>query len=274
MLKKTEIADILRGGVKHIISKASAPCFRELASKYRRSSHPSREFMFVISGSGYFMCNDSVYPCKSGTLFLFDSGVPHGHRYTREDNNLLHLWGYFHERLLHLSIIEVHLNGQSNGVKNMRRFIMPEYLLHLIENRWNLLTMQENITPQMVEEYMKAPVNAALDEMAFRITADRQEGKAAHTPMSDLMEYIRSRGGRECSLEHLAEVSGYTRGYLAHKFRDDTGITVGEYIDKVRLEYIRNAKKRGLRQKEMAYELGFSTPTAFWNWFRKYRDQV
>jgi AraC-like DNA-binding protein len=51
-------------------------------------------------------------------------------------------------------------------------------------------------------------------------------------------------------------------------------MTVGEYINKVRLEYVRNALKRGVRQKEMAYELGFSSPTAFWNWFRKYRDQV
>ncbi|MBQ9503250.1 MAG: helix-turn-helix transcriptional regulator, partial [Lentisphaeria bacterium] len=78
----------------------------------------------------------------------------------------------------------------------------------------------------------------------------------------------------ECSLEHLAAISGYTRGYLAHKFRDETGLTVGEYIARVRLEYIRSALKRGTRRKEMAYELGFSSPSAFWNWFRKYRNEV
>ena len=75
-------------------------------------------------------------------------------------------------------------------------------------------------------------------------------------------------------MERLAVISGYTRGYMAHKFRRELGMTVGEYIKKVRLEYIRNAMKRNVRQKEMAYELGFSSPAAFWNWFKEHRDQI
>lgn len=272
MLQKQEIVDILRRGVRKIISRATPPCGQELCWKYQRSSHPSREFLFVIHGGGAYLCNDSVYPCAPGTLFLFDSGLPHGHRYTREDHDLLHLWGYFHGRTMHLSISEVTQNGQMHGVMDMRRIFMPEFLVNMIETRWNLLSKLENVTEKKVEDYLKTPVNAILDEMAFRI--EEQTGEMPkHTLMSDLENYIRSRNGRECSLEHLAGISGYTRGYLVHKFRNETGITVGEFIDQVRLEYIRSARKRGIRQKEMAYELGFSTPTAFWNWFRKYRSQ-
>jgi hypothetical protein len=201
MVEITEIINILRRGVLKIISRVTPPRAQELCGKYRRSSHPTREFLFVIAGGGAYMCNDSVYPCKPGTLFLFDAGLPHGHRYIHEDNNYLHLWGYFHERKMHLSIVEVLLNGQSRSFRGMSRFMMPEYILRLIEVRWNLLTQHENVTEQQVEDYMKAPINAALDEMAFRI-AEQSPEMQKHTPMKDLMDYIRSRSGRECSLEY------------------------------------------------------------------------
>lgn len=272
MLEKDEIIRILQGGVKRIISKATAPCNQHLCYKYHRSAHPSREFLFVIAGESFYLCNDSVYPCTPGTLFLFDSGLPHGHRYTCEDNNLLHVWGYFHGRSLHLSCMAVRFNGQYTIAHDMSRVTVPGEILHLIEERWNLLIRQENVTEQDVETYMKAPVNAALDEMAFRL-ATQTELPVSHTPIEDLKEYIRSRNGQGCSLEQLALLSGYTRGYLAHKFRDEAGMTVGKYIDKIRLEYIRHAQQRGIRQKEMAYELGFSSPAAFWNWYSKHRNK-
>lgn len=273
MLDNEEIICILRNGVQKIISRATPPCRQDLCGKYRRSSHPTREFLFVIAGNGAYLCNDSVYPCTPGTLFLIDSGLPHGHRYIDEDNNYLHLWGYFHDRSMHLSIVEVLLHGQSRSFKGMSRFMMPEYITRLIESRWNMLMRCAEVTEQQVEDYMKIPVNAALDEMAFRIAEQSQELQK-HTPLEDLIAYIRSQNGRECSLEHLAVISGYTKGYIAHKFRNELNKTVGEFINSVRLEYIRNALKRGIRQKEMAYELGFSSPKAFWNWYQLFRNQV
>ncbi|MBQ9776305.1 MAG: helix-turn-helix domain-containing protein [Lentisphaeria bacterium] len=273
MLPEHEIFETLRRGVQKIISRATPPCGQELCGKYQRSSHPSREFLFVIQGGGAYLCNDSVYPCSPGTLFLFDSGLPHGHQYTKEDNNLVHLWGYFHGRNMHQTIYEVTQNGQARNVINMSCIMMPEYIVDLIENRWNLLARLENVTEKKVEDYLKAPINAALDEIAFRVE-ERADELSPKTPIKDMENYIRSRNGRECSLEHLAAIFGYTRGDLAHKFRNETGMTIGTYINRIRLDYIRSAKKQGIRQKEMAYELGFSTPTAFWNWFRKYRDQV
>ena len=270
-MKLDHITETLRTGIVEIISMNTPPHNRESAKKYRRSSHPTREFLFVISGYSTYMFNDSVYQCFPGTLFLIDSGLPHGHRYIQEDNNLIHLWGYFHDRSMHLSIVEVQ-NGESRSYRGMSRFIMPEGIFRQIEKRWNLLEQCENLTDEQISNYIKSPLNAALDEMAFRIERLSRE-TMEHTKIEDLQEYIRSQKGRECSLERLAIISGYTRGYIAHKFRSETGMTVGKYVEQIRLEYVRSALKRGLRQKEMAYELGFSSPAAFWNWFNKYRDQ-
>ena len=269
-VEKNEIVKILRGGVREIISRASPPCHPELCGKYRRSSHPGREFLFVLDGNSRFLCNNSVYPCRPGTLFLFDSGVSHGHYYTKEDNGLLHLWGYFPRRL-HLSCFQITVNGQYRLVPQLHRIFIPEGVTTLLGDRWNLLARQEHVTAEMVEHYMKGPLDAVLDEAAFQLS-ELPRPERPDTPVEGIKEYILSRNGRECSLEHLGGVFGYSRCHLAHKFRESEGITVGAYIDRIRMEYIRTAKARGTRQKEMAYELGFSSPAAFWNWLRKHRD--
>ena len=72
----------------------------------------------------------------------------------------------------------------------------------------------------------------------------------------------------------MEKVSGYSRYYLSHRFRESEGYTIGDYIDKIRVEYTIEAMKRGLRQKEIAFELGFSTPSNFWIWLRKHREKI
>ena len=158
-----EFTEILRRGVGRIISRASPPTGRHLKDNYQRSSHPHREFLFVVSGTSRYLCNDSVYPCSSGTLFLFDSGIPHGHKYTWEDNHLLHMWGYFNSNGLHVSCVNVMEHGQYHLIPELSFIFLPEELLQFVETRWNLLARLENPTEKIVERYMKGPMDAVLD---------------------------------------------------------------------------------------------------------------
>ena len=268
MIDRDKVIQVLRDGVKTIYTRFTPPGNQEMCQKFHNSSHPSKEFLFVVSGESFYLFNNSVYPCTPGTLFLIDSRMIHGHRYTADDNDLLHIWGYFTNNHVHLSAIKVTINGQHHNINGMTKIIIPEGLKDQFNERWNMLSKLSTATNLDVEHYIKTPVNAVLDEMAFQI-AEQTEHTAEYTQIEDLKNYIRSRNGRDCSLAQLAELSSYTRGYLAHKFHNKVGITIGEYIDKVRLEYTRSAQQRGIRQKEIAYELGFSSPKAFWNWLNK-----
>ncbi len=44
---------------------------------------------------------------------------------------------------------------------------------------------------------------------------------------------------------------------------------VGTYINQVRLSFTENALLKGLKQKEIAAELAFSSSAAFWKWLQK-----
>ena len=92
--------------------------------------------------------------------------------------------------------------------------------------------------------------------------------------VESLKRYIRMSNARDCSLDRLEKFSGYSRFYLSHRFRKHEGCTIGQYIDKVRLRYTEEALKRGLRQKEIAFELGFSSPSNFWIWLRKHKISI
>ena len=182
-----EFTEILRRGVGHIISRASPPMGRHLKDNYQRSSHPHREFLFVVSGTSRYLCNDSVYPCSPGTLFLFDSGIPHGHKYTREDNHLLHMWGYFNSAGLHVSCADVRENGQYRLIPELSFIFLPEELLQFVETRWNLLARLENSTEEVVERYMKGPMDAVLNEVAFLLT-EHEAGGRKHTEMEKICQ--------------------------------------------------------------------------------------
>ena len=80
---------------------------------------------------------------------------------------------------------------------------------------------------------------------------------------------IENNNSRNCSMEELSGYSGYSKSRLSHLFKEKTGMTVGQYIDEVRRDYLLDGHIAGLKQKEIAFNLGFKSASAFSTWLRK-----
>ncbi len=265
---------ILRNGIKKIISRFSPVSSPEQCHCYKPSRHPGCEFVFALEGSSRYMLNDSVYDFEPGTVFLIDSWLTHAFGYTKRDNHLLHLWGNLDGKHMSASILRIGLSGQYGLDPNARIIHFSPELERVFTTRWNRLFALENATDEVVLKYMRAPLNMILDEAAFQAYGDSSPGKENTDIPEILKTYIRIRNGRGCSLEHLERVFGYSRYHLAHRFQERTGFTIGNYINQVRIEYTLSALKRGLKQKEIAFGLGFSSPSTFWNWFQKHKASL
>ena len=263
----------LRSGIQRLISDASTPCNTVLSKNYHCSVHDKREFLFAIDGTCNYMCNHSVYPCTPGTMILFNAGVPHGHEYIRHDHGLIHVWGHLSNQKLHMDLLEVPVNGQRRDIPNMDNIAISDDFRDILEKRWNLLCQQPVITEKTVAEYMNAPLEMVLDELAFIISRNLIY-KPAVSFSSRVREYITSRNGRACSLGVLAQVFNCTPSYLSSKFHSESGVTVSEFITRTRLHYVRSAMRKNIKQKEIAYALGFSSPASFWNWLNKHREKL
>ena len=267
----------LSNGVKKIITRHSPEGTSEGVGEFSSSTHPKREIFYVLKGNSRYMFNGKVYDAAPGTFFLIDYWEPHAFGYRQMDHDLIHLWMQVSESEQQVSgnILKVGMGGEFSACWNRVRLSL-EYKM-MLTRRWNTLNEEKYVTQEMVNEYLKAPLEALLDEVRFFIFRTCQDTIMQGTPdtvIESLKRYIRMSNARDCSLERLEKVSGYSRFYLAHRFRECEGCTIGEYIDKVRVQYTIEAMKRGLRQKEISFELGFSTPSNFWIWLRKHREII
>lgn len=267
---------ILRKGVNKIYSAYSPAQREEEAALYHSSSHSGKEICFVLKGESCTMLNGSVYTLKPGNCLFIDSWVPHAFGYQKKDKDLLHLWIWFSKRKRNiLTAVLMEIIGGGAFTQTGKVLPLPEGYCEILQNRLNLLEKENCKDEQTIEEFLLDPINSILAEFAFiqeytENPEPRKEEKIASVIQS-VKTHILMTNARNASYRTLEQFSGYSRSYLAHSFRKYTGISIGEFINKVRLDYAETARKQGMTQKEIAYELGFSSPVNFWVWLQKHK---
>ena len=232
--------------------------------------HPYREIVLALEGENDFYLQDRNWHMRPGSVVLIDSWEPHSFGYRNQDHDLLHLWIYFMGNRIRTSFCQVGMQGHYNTLTGGAQ--LPPYYYPLINSRWNEFRKQEERTPELAEQYLLSPLHCLLEDL---LLLNRRKNQA-EPERSDLIFavklYIETQNARDCSLEDLEKKFGYSRYYIAHKFREDQGMPLGDYINTVRLAFTEDALMKGLKQKEIAYELGFSSSSAFWKWFRNNRE--
>lgn len=253
--------------IGRIISKFSSGGTKTAECSLSPSRHQHREILIPLSGKQHYMLNERIFDFEPGCAGLVDRFVSHTPFYTQNDQNLLQLWILLYKDCVSSSLVKVYTGGKYDIVLHPR---FPPEFGKIIEHRWDLLNLQENVTQEMVMDFMKQPIELILDE--FFLQLHHPSSTRNGEKLSDFLKhYIRANAGRNCSITELSKISGYSASHLSHTFQKETGNTIRGFIDRVRLEYTHAARNNGLKQKEIAYELGFSSPAAFWNWFRKHK---
>ena len=262
-------------GVRRIITGKSSCSVCKDTGAFLSSTHPVREICFVLEGLSRYMIDGKVYDIVPGTAILVDRWENHAFGYLREDRGLLHFWGQVDksESMFIGNLIKVGLRGEYKVVAGP--IDLPSEYIGVLLRRWNALNSKKDVSPEIVSEYMRGPLNFILDGIAFQLIHRNTvpDAAAGTDPVIEAMkEFIRMSNARGCSLERLEQVSGYSRFHLSHRFRETAGCSIREYISRVRADYTEAALKQGRSQKEIAFELGFSSPSNFWNWWRKHRN--
>lgn len=269
-----QIEQELCGGVRRFVSKySSGDPVRKADMTVLSSMHPKREICFVLAGASRYMLNNCLHDATPGTIFLIDQWVPHAFGYESTDHDLLHLWLYFDEKEVRGIFSQVLKHGEY--IFCTQRLFLPLEYKNLINRRWNLLNAEAVITDDLVRYYLLSPINALLEEVAIQMKQQESlsaDGDRIGPVVETIKQHIQMSNGRNCSYRKLAELSGFSRYYLAHSFRKDVGITIGSYVEQIRVEYTAAALEKGMKQKEIAAELGFSTPANFWNWLRRHKQ--
>ena len=89
-----------------------------------------------------------------------------------------------------------------------------------------------------------------------------------------MKQYIQAAHGAHCSLDEIEQYTGYNKFYFSHLFKVKTNLTIGEYINDVRLRYTAEAETYGIKQKDIASVIGFSSISAFYQWKKRYKNKI
>jgi AraC-like DNA-binding protein len=268
---KQQVIDSLRKGVTKIIHPWSRITEATLSEDVKISQHQAVEFLYVIHGTCDFFFNNSILTIRPGDMIIIDSFIHHSMGYSKHDHDLIHLWGCLTEDDFYTNIYSIKQPGTGGFLIPLSYQPLPIPLKTLFENRMNALKDLPKITNEYVDAYLRAICNMMLDEAAFTLEHG-PEKRNHHVLSSKIKAFVRSTNGKNCSLASLEHLCGLSRYYISHCFQQDTGTTIGEYINTVRLNFTLTARKRGMRYKEIAAELGFASLNSFWNWKRQYKE--
>lgn len=220
-------------------------------------SHPVSELFLVAKGSCRYGLNGREITLHAGDSCLIFPWVPHLYGFRADD-------GYCEQIWLHIpdGFFVVVCHEKDQPFHTARRGQLPQEYMLLLQ--------------RLIRDFRRSGKSASLKTF-FELFMLESEKLMLHFQdrKTDLAESvkirIRTRNGVNCSLGELEKYTGYSRSHIAHTFRKECGFSIGEYINTVRREYTVQALAFGMKQKEIAAALGFSSPSAFWQWYRKFR---
>ncbi len=93
--------------------------------------------------------------------------------------------------------------------------------------------------------------------------------------IKEVIEYIHKNYAKDISLETIAENAGLNSSYLSRLFKEETGVTITNYILKCRIEAaIQYLKKDNLKSYEISELVGFQNVEYFCTAFKKYMGKT
>ena len=235
---------------------------------------PHRELLLCVRGREYFGLSGKLHSCRPGTLFVIDPDVDHDNYYPATADGLEHVWirslgphifaSWYRItkgrlRQLHkqtsvitereLGVFAAALSGPDDGTPaGLRaarlRLLVGLVALHLVRRKNEGARMDEKPTAQLQAQVVEA-----------------------------ICAHIEATAGKGVTLDVLSEFSGYTKFHLLRIFQKQAGCTIHQYIDRIRVNFVRRLHAEGKTNGAIAEVLGFSSPTSFIRWRRQKRMQ-
>ena len=223
--------------------------------------HSNLEVIYVDSGEGFIVCNGIQYPLQQGSLFVVNSNFLH---YISTDSIL-----YYH----FIIVDSVFLS--SNGITPENREYQNYIVSEKAAEKFNSLVKEYNST----NPFHIARVNSKLlDFMAYISTNFSSEinTSSSNTPSVDIyiknsVKYIQSHLTERLTIDALASISGLSKDYFSHSFKNIIGITPITYINQLRCDSAKNLlKQKKYSIHEIATMCGFENDSYFSKTFKKY----
>lgn len=242
---------------------------------HSRHAPPQREAILILKGKVLFSLNEKVYAGVPGDLFFYDVGEVHDKSMPPESADSITLVFQIYKDFTYAYLSQC--AGQIQGISNRILFADPGTtpLLNVAWDRIRAATTSPDTTACtqlfsildfMMAEIVRRPSTDPGDITIF----DLPNMKPSVAQIAGLvMAHIDEHKGRQSSLNEIMHLTGYSASYINRIFQANLGCTITEHANAWRFNRLHDLLQAHVPMKEIAFQLGFSSPTAFSRWKRK-----
>ena len=217
--------------------------------------HLNLEVFLVLRGEYVLTVGGEEYILTDGTIAVVDSYEVHAYRRIREvertDTGVVILPYLFLERF----------NGKRGGKQFAERVRKDEALCRKL-----LVFADEYLGKEQSEEVLGVATELFLALLSEGVTFVERKERGEEALVRKILLYIQAHYREEGSRGVLAKELGYTEAHISRVFHRYIGKGIAEYINELRLDYIRQRRKAGDKRTELAllYEAGFKSQQTYY----------
>ena len=247
-------------------------------------AHDYIEIAYVVSGRGIHTIGEKDYHVTKGDLFLINYDIPHAFHSLPEhkDSPLIVSNCLFNPEFIDQSLIASRCFSDISSAF----FIGSLFEEGIIENDIKILGQDNNdvgeLYERMYQEYLNKSygyielLRAYLLELLikiFRLLKQKDTGDLAtrdNNYFDNVIQFMKENYKAEIKLDDLAAVTFLSRNYFCAKFKECTGVTVLEYLQKLRIdEACKLLRQSDKKVSDVAEAVGYRDIKFFNKLFKK-----
>jgi AraC-like DNA-binding protein/mannose-6-phosphate isomerase-like protein (cupin superfamily) len=250
-------------------------------------AHDFIEIAYVISGQGLHRIGAREYAVAKGDLFLINYDIPHEFRSLPGGRGKLEVYNcIFKPAFLDYTMINCR-DFTDITHHFLFRSLFPEEstdradIKLLARDSWEIAELYEKmyreyqLQDQGYLEILRAYVIELLIRIfrLYRAGMPEQNNELQHrrmVTMEKIIQYMKQNYAADLKLADFAMMAFLSRNYFCQLFKDTTGVTVSEYLQKIRVEeacrLLQGSDKKVI---EIAGEVGYSDLKHFNMVFKK-----
>jgi len=226
-------------------------------------SHPFYHLFYIVSGTGVFLLNNQSYNVSPGTCLIIPPGVYH--EVSDNDHTLLDI--YEIKFALHNKELDDILSRQGPIIENASAFI--EKSIQYIVYNW---ARRDALSLQYTDAFLCSLIMSFhLDQSLSTEQSSHYIDASRYSRMTKkIIAYVENNYSEQFTLEKLSETLGRKKQSLCTSFKKNTGITIIDYLNHIR---IREATFRiyygGMPVSVVGQHVGYTTYVHFARTFKK-----
>ena len=237
-------------------------------------THDYYEFYFFLEGNVQMQIGNDFYPVRFGDIMLIPPQVPH--------RTIINTQAAPYRRFVFWISQEYcnHLLQSSPDYAYIMQYVgtAKQYVFHTDLISFNsvqskILRLLEEMRSQKFGK--EAQISICVNDLILHLNRWAHElntpGKKNYDRVlyRQLMEYIEEHVEEDLSLEKIASEFFVSKYHIAHVFKDNTGLSIHQFITKKRLDLCRDAIQSKMSITEAYQMFGFGDYSSFYRAFKK-----